>query len=95
MGSSLFFFFGIDLLNPGFEVSFFPRGYHRPPYKAGSSLKGNPLFGMERVSVSSDMWRKQCKSLMKCAGLLALNRSSVSKQSDPVVYVTGMTYFLP
>ena len=55
LGSSLFFLFGIDLLNPGFEVSFFPRGYHRPPYKAGSSLKGNPLFGMERVSVSSDV----------------------------------------
>lgn len=31
---------------------------------------------------------------MKCAGLLALNTSCVSKQSDLVVYVIGMTYFL-
>lgn len=31
---------------------------------------------------------------MKCAGLLALNTSCVSKKSDLVVYVIGMTYFL-
>lgn len=44
----------------------------------GSSLKGNPVFGMECVLVSSDMLRKQCNNLMKCSGLLALNMTSVS-----------------